>query len=763
MNNTMSRFELSKIAFTLAILFFTYSCNFKSPEKSEFDDQVSSLISNMSLEEKVGQMTQVTIDLILKDDSNIEVDPEKLRTAILDKKVGSILNVKGNAYTLKEWHSIINQIQDLATSETPNAIPVLYGIDAIHGASYIQGGTLFPHNIGMAAARNPDLAAQSANVTALETRAAGIRWNFDPVVGMGREPLWSRFEETYGEDVYLTSSMGASVIEAYEKNDLKKTDAIASCMKHFIGYSVPASGKDRTPAYIPERQLREIFLPPFQAAVDAGTSTVMINSGEVNGVPVHGSEFFLKSILRDELGFKGLAVSDWEDIIRLHTRHKIAATPKEAVKIAVNAGIDMSMIPLDYSFYDYLVELVNEGEVSMARIDEAVGRILQLKLDLGLFDNPLPENEAIKNFGKEEFKDLAKQAALESITLLKNESNVLPLSGNKRILIAGPGANNIPSLHGSWSFTWQGNNSDYYPESTQTIVEAFSNYFAEEGFNGSIISNANPDFNHPDNYNSSKLISDAKLADVIVLCRGENSYAEGPGVIDDLTLDKKQIELAKAAASTGKPVVVVLVQGRPRVISSIESEMDAIVNAYRPGSQGASAILDVLTGTYNPSGKLPYTYPKMTGDIVLYDHKFSETIREDQPNTYGSGAYRPQWPFGHGLSYTSFAYSDLQLSTNSIKEDGEVEVSVNVANTGEIEGLHTVELYVSDRYASVTPSNRKLKGFKKIALDAGESKVVQFKLKASDLSFVGLDNKWRTEAGEFDIKIGNLTSTFNLQ
>lgn len=759
----MPSLRLSKTYFILVILLITYSCNFKSPSKDELNPEVASLLSQMTVEEKVGQMTQVTIDLILKDDSNTEVDLEKLKIAILERKVGSILNVKGNAYTIQEWHSIINQIQDLATSETPNAIPVLYGIDAIHGANYIQGATLFPHNIGLAATRNPELAAQSASVTAMETRAAGIRWNFDPVVGMGREPLWSRFEETYGEDVHLTSTMGTSVIKAYEKDDLKKNDAVASCMKHFIGYSVPASGKDRTPAYIPERQLREIFLPPFQAAVDAGTSTVMVNSGDVNGIPVHGNPYLLQDILRDELGFQGLAVSDWEDIIRLHTRHKIAATPKEAVKIAVNAGIDMSMIPLDYSFSDYLIELVNDGEVSMARIDEAVSRILKLKLELGLFDNPLPESSATENFAKPEFKALAKQAALESITLLKNESNTLPLNGNKRVLIAGPGANNIPSLHGSWSFTWQGDNADYYPESTQTIVEAFSDYFVSENFTGSVISSSHPDFDHPDNFNTKKLTADAKLADVIILCLGEYSYAEGPGVIDDLTLDSRQIELAKAAAKTGKPVILVLVQGRPRVISSIVSGMDAIINAYRPGSQGAAAILDVIAGSYNPSGKLPYSYPKKTGDIVLYDHKYSETIREDQPNTYGAGAYRPQWPFGFGLSYSTFDYSELTLNKSSISKNDNVEVSILVTNSGDVGGQHSVELYISDKYASITPSNRKLKGFKKINLEPGESQTVSFTVSSKDLSFIGANNKWIVEPGEFDVSIGNLTSTFTYQ
>ncbi len=758
----MLRFQLFRICMVLTVL-LVGSCNFKSPEKEVADQQVAALLSNMSLEEKVGQMTQVTIDLILKDESTTEVDPQKLKVAIVDKKVGSILNVKGHAYTLEEWHTIINSIQEIAMKETPNAIPVLYGIDAIHGASYLLGGTLFPHNIGIAATRNPNLAGKAAHITALETRATGIRWNFDPVVGMGREPLWSRFEETFGEDVFLTSSMGSSVIKAYEKDDLRKAEAVASCMKHFIGYSVPASGKDRTPSYIPERQLREIFLPPFQKAVEAGTSTVMVNSGEVNGIPVHANPYLLKTILRGELGFEGLAVSDWEDIIRLHTRHKMASSPEEAVKLAVNAGIDMSMIPLDYSFHDYLIELVNDGEVSMHRIDEAVSRILKLKVELGLFDNPAIEENAIENFGKPEYKEVAKQLALESITLLKNQSNILPLEGVNKILIAGPCANNIPSMHGSWSFTWQGNDPRFYPESTQTVLEAFGDSFGKENSDMSIISRSNPRFDHPDNYDTNKLMADAKLADAIILCLGENSYAEGPGVIDDLTLDSRQIELAEAAIQTGKPIILVLIQGRPRVISSIEREMDAIINAYRPGSQGASAIVDVITGKYNPSGRLPFTYPKKTGDIVLYDHKFSETIREDLPNTYAGGAYRPQWAFGFGLSYSTFKYSKLKLNKETLTEGGNIEITLSVTNAGKRAGQHIVELYASDVYASVTPSNKKLKGFDKIYLEPGESKVVNFTLSDNDLAFVGADNQWITEPGEFEVSVGDLRATFNYQ
>ncbi|HMQ61150.1 MAG TPA: glycoside hydrolase family 3 protein, partial [Flavilitoribacter sp.] len=418
--------------------------------------KVKDLMARMTIEEKVGQMTQVTIDMVMQDQGNQNIDEAKLRTAILDKKVGSILNVKWYGYDLAKWHEIISRIQDVAVGESPHKIPVLYGIDAIHGANYILGGTLFPHNIGMAATRNDELVKAAAKITAAETRASGIRWNFDPVLDVGRQPLWPRFEETFGEDTYLTGQMGSAVIQAYEEDGLEEITAVASCMKHYLGYSVPLSGKDRTPAYIPETQLREIFLPPFEKAVKAGASTIMINSGEVNGVPVHASHFLLTDVLRGELGFEGLAVSDWEDVIRLHTRHKIAATPKEAVMLAVNAGIDMSMVPLDYSFYDLLLELVKEGKVSEKRIDEAVERILLLKFRLGLFDNPYPEEAAKNQFGRPEYSQTALNAALESITLLKNEGNILPLTGNPKILVAGPGANNKASLHGSWSFSWQG-------------------------------------------------------------------------------------------------------------------------------------------------------------------------------------------------------------------------------------------------------------------------------------------------------------------
>lgn len=730
-----------------------HSCMFTSKPESNMDYQVLDLMKEMSIEQKVGQMTQITLGKIHNDG---KLDLEELRRAILEKNVGSIINVNGSPFSPEEWHELLTAIQDIAMKESEQKIPILYGIDAIHGTSYTRGSTLFPHNIGMAAARNEDLAAQTAKVTAMEVRASGIRWNFDPTLGIGRQPLWSRFEETYGEDVYLTSTLGGTVIKAYESDGLKNPTAVASCMKHYLGYSTPLSGKDRTPAYIPDIQLREYYLPPFEAAVANGTSTVMINSGEINGIPVHASSYYLKDILRDELGFQGLAVSDWEDIIRLHIRHKVAATPKEAVKIAVNAGIDMSMVPMDYSFYDYLVELVKEGEVSEQRIDEAVYRILKLKFDLGLFDNPYPEKEALANFGKAEYKALAMNAALETITLLKNENNVLPLSKNSKILLAGPAADNIGALHGSWSYTWQGDNESAYNSGTMTIKDALEVKIGKD----QVITQVVPEFSAPANTDAQFIRKQAASADVIVLALGEKAYAESPGGIDDLMLPTAQLDLAKAAIKTGKPVVLLLAQGRPRVISPIEPDVSGILNLYRPGCEGASAAMEVLFGDYNPNGRLPFTYPKNTGDIVLYDRKNSENFKESEPDNYGLGGFSPQWPFGHGLSYTSFSYDQLQLDKTNLSGDEILNVSVNVRNVGDRDGMVSVELYVSDLYASITPNEKRLKKFKKIGIKAGNSSQINFQLAKSDLSFINAKGERVTEDGEFRLMIGDQEEKF---
>ncbi|WP_420581115.1 glycoside hydrolase family 3 N-terminal domain-containing protein [Reichenbachiella sp.] len=749
----MKLFQYKKYIAPILALSFFYSCEQKPQSNSKKDPQVLELMSKMSLEQKVGQMTQITLGKF-HEDGQLNVD--LLREAIIDKNVGSILNTNGSPLTVDQWHKLLIAIQNIATKETKLKIPILYGIDAIHGTSYTKGSTLFPHNIGMAAARNADLVAQSAKITGMEVRASGIRWNFDPTLGIGRQPLWSRFEETFGEDVYLTSTLGGTAINAYEEDGLKNITAVASCMKHFIGYSTPQSGKDRTPAYIPDIQLREYYLPPFEAAVANGTSTVMINSGEVNGVPVHASKYYLQDILRDELGFEGLAVSDWEDIIRLHIRHQVAATPKEAVKLAVNAGIDMSMVPLDYSFYNYLIELVNEGQVSLTRIDGAVYRILKLKFDLGLFDNAYPEEEAKANFGKAEYTDVALNAALESITLLKNEGEVLPLSKDAKILLTGPGANNIGALHGSWSYTWQGDAEDAYNEGTLTLKDAM----IEKIGAGNVITNAVANYNDDTNTSTTFVKQNASKADAIVLAIGEKSYAESPGGIDDLTLDQNQLQLVEAAVATGKPVVLLLAQGRPRVISSVEPGVKGILNLYRPASQGAKATMEILFGDYNPNGRLPFTYPKNTGDIVLYDRKHSENYKESEPDTYGLGGFAPQWAFGHGLSYTTFSYSDLKLDKTTLGPNDQINVTVTVNNTGNRDGKVAVELYVTDLYASVTPGEKRLKKFKKIEIKSGNSTQVDFQLATADLSFINQNSERVTEEGEFTLMIGDQQESF---
>lgn len=737
------------VLLSIVLLLISFGVSAQTIEKS-IDKKVGTLLSKMSIEEKVGQMTQVTIDLILKDESLDEIDKAKLKEAILTKKVGSILNVKGHAYSMDKWHEILTAIQKEAVENSPNNIPVLYGIDAIHGANYIQGATLFPHNIGMAATRNPELVKQSAEITAIETRASGIRWNFDPVLGLGRQPLWSRFEETFGEDVYLVSNLGSAAIRGYEGNALTDPSSVASCMKHYLGYSIPLSGKDRTPAYVPEYTLREYLLPPFEQAVASGTSTVMINSGEINGVPVHASKYLLTDVLRGELGFEGVAVSDWEDVIRLHTRHKVADSPKEAVRMAVDAGLDMSMVPYDYSFYDLLVELVKEGTITEERIDESVGRILKLKYKLGLFTNPYPEEEALKLVDRKKSIEVALAAALESMTLLKNEQNILPLKANAKILLAGPAANNLTSLHSAWSYVWQGNDNRQYPKSTLTIQQELVQRLGK----ANVISQAAADFNDPKNFDPLQFTADRiKGVDYIVLCVGEDAYAEGPGNIDDLMLEPRQLKLVEAAIATKKPVILVLVEGRPRIISSVEPSVAGVLLAYRPSTMGAQAITDVLTGTYNPNGVLPYTYPKATGDLIKYDHKFSEGIREDEPNTYTNGAYRPQWAFGYGLSYTTFSFSKLTADKTTFSTTDELTLTVSVKNTGKVAGKVAVDLYSRDLYASITPNYKRLRRFKKISLQAGEEQKVVFKVSPSDLAFINAQGKKVVEAGKFQFMV----------
>ena len=726
---------------SLFLIFFSCKNNISDEHKIE------KLINEMSIEEKIGQMTQLTLGFLSSNenqhDGNIKnIDTLKLIEAVNHYKVGSIFNSAGSAYSTEKWHEIINYIQFLS-QENENKIPVLYGIDAIHGATYTKNSTLFPHNIGLAASRNIDLIKKIATATAKEVRASGIRWNFDPVLDVGREPLWPRFPETFGEDPYLVSIMGAAVVSSYEKDSLKSTSSVASCVKHFTGYSVPKNGKDRTEAYISDIELWEYHILPFKKAIDSGASTIMINSGSVNGIPIHGSYYFLTEVLRNKLGFKGLIVTDWQDIIRLHTRHKVAENPKEAVRIAINAGIDMSMVPNEYSFYQLLLELVKEGKVTEKRINESVKKILKLKLKLGLFENPYVENSNNLKIDTNLHEKIALKSALESITLLKNENNVLPISEEENILVVGPGSNSLATLCGSWSFTWQGNNEDEYPKSYKTIIDALkvksNNIFsyAKRGFNNSI------------NYEL-QLEDDI---DKIILCLGEDAYAESPGVIDDLTLDENQLLLAEKAINSGVPVILVLTQGRPRVINSIVDEIDGIILAYQPGCQGANAVADVLFGEYNPSGVLPFTYPRYTGDIMHYDYKFSSSIQQRTPSVITYNGYNPQWPFGFGLSYTSFKTDSITLSSKTLTNGDTLIVTIPITNTGSMDGSKCVDLFISDEYSSISPANKKLKSFTKIELASGESLKISFNLTADDFAFVNDFGERILEKGTFFIQI----------
>jgi beta-glucosidase len=550
--------------------------------------------------------------------------------------------------------------------------------------------------------------------------------------------------------------MGATAIKAYEEDGLKNVTAVASCMKHYLGYSGPRNGKDRTPAYIPEIELREYYLPSFREAVKAGASTIMINSGEINGEPVHASRHLLTDVLRKELGFQGVIVSDWEDVKRLHDRHKVAATPREAVVMAVNAGIDMSMVPSDFSFYDLLLEAVKLKEVPMSRIDDAVKRILTLKFKTGLFDDPYPEAAAKANFGKPEYQQLALDAAHEAMTLLKNKNNVLPLAKNTRILVAGPSAQSITALNGCWSYTWQGNNEQWYPADSKTILQAIRDKAGEKN----VLTTTAKGFNSPGNYDVPSLKRASANADVIILCIGEDAHAESPGNTRELALPDEQVELVKAAAMTGKPVILVLTEGRPRFITNIEPVASGILMAYWSGKKTAEAIADVLFGDYNPDGILPFSYPRSMGEFVMYDRKPTEEVREVFNDNPGGG-YDPLFPFGFGLSYTTFEYSNLQLSSTTLKGDAKLNITVTVKNTGSRAGKHAVELYTHDLFASITPSIKRLRAFQKISLNAGESKQVTFTIDKNDLAFVNAQLKTITEPGEFDVMVGDKKVRFN--
>lgn len=738
------------------------------PERDN-TQKIDAILKRMTLEEKVGQMTQLAIGMIAKgQNQEIQIDPEKLDKAIVRYGVGSILNVSEQALTPDKWHDIIGQIQQAATKKSRLGIPVLYGIDSIHGANYIQGATLFPQEIGMAATWNPELMKRGSEITAMETRAASIPWSFSPVLDIGRQPLWPRFYETFGEDPYLDKVMGVAFVRGFEGTDVASQDRVASCLKHYMGYSLPLTGRDRTPAWIPENQMREYVLPPFAAAVKAGARTVMVNSAEINGVPGHINHHILTDILRGELGFNGFVVSDWEDIKKLVTIWHVAATEKEATRLAVMAGIDMSMVPLDYSFADHLIALVKEGAVPQSRIDEAVRRILRVKFELGLFDKPVPDPALKAKIGLPASQQASLQAARESMTLLKNSNNLLPLAKDRKVLVTGPTADSLLSLNNGWSYVWQGSEESLYPKDRPTIRRAIE---AKAGA-ANVTYVPGTKITRPPNTTSNNTPTDveeqvdiaaavraAGAADVVVLCLGEGSYTETPGNITDLTLGEPQLRLAEAIEATGKPVVLVLVEGRPRIINRIVDKAGAILMAYNPGNEGGQAVADVLFGDFNPSGKLPFTYPRTPNGLITYDHKPFET----EDTAFGNMAFAPQFEFGQGLSYTTFAYSDLRLGQKTITGSSDLSVNVTLTNTGNRAGKEVVQVYVSDLVASLSPPGKRLRRFAKVYLEPGQSRTLTFKLRPDDLAFIGADNKPITEPGEFEVRIAGLKDRFELK
>ena len=723
--------------------------------KNNIDQKVNSLLAKMTLEEKVGQMTNLTVDVISKTDASgkiiepHEIDEQKLEERILKYHIGSFQNVAGHAYDRKHWYEIISAIQRVAMQDRLK-IPALYGIDAIHGVTYTLGSTLFPQEIGMAATFNPELIHRAGEISAYETRASYITWNFSPVLDVAKNQAWPRIYETFGEDPYLVKTMGAAIIKGYQGNNVGDKYHVTSTMKHFLGYGDPLSGKDRTPAWIPDRYMREYFLPPFAEAIKAGSRTLMVNSSEINGVPVHASKYLLTDVLRKELKFDGIVISDWMDVSYLHTRHHVAATEKDAVALAVNAGLDMCIVPYDYNFYNYLIQLVHEGKVPMSRINESVGRILHVKYELGLFDRPVGNPEDYPDFGSAKFKAVSRQAADESVTLLKNNNNILPLKKTMRVLVTGPTANTMRSLDGGWSYTWQGEQDDKYASAKNTILEAIEQKIGKQNVQ------YEPGAAFDSLFNVNKAVEAAKQADAIVLCLGEPSYTENVGNIDDLDLPEAQTELAQQLAQTGKPVILVLAEGRPRIVTLANNAASATLTAYLPGNEGGDAIADILFGDVNPSGKLPFTYPRFPNALVNYYRKNIENGNGDD-----SHGYNPLYEFGFGLSYTTFQYHNLWADKHEVKDNETLTINVDVTNTGDRDGKETVLLYTSELYASIAPDTKRLRAFNKIELKAGETKTVTFKISAKDIAYVNDDGKTRAEPGEFKIQVAGQTLNFS--
>ena len=734
------------------------------PSDPVIEAHIQKWLKKMTLEEKIGQMCEITIDVVSDFEASkkngFTLNPAMLDTVIGKYKVGSLLNVPLSVAQKKEkWAEAIKQIQDLSMKEI--GIPCIYGVDQIHGTTYTLDGTMFPQGINMGAAFNRELTEKAAAISAYETKAGCIPWTYAPVVDLGRDPRWSRMWENYGEDCYVNAEMGKASVRGFQGSDPNHIGEynVAACMKHYMGYGVPVSGKDRTPSSISRSDMREKHFAPFLAAVRAGALSVMVNSGVDNGMPFHANRELLTEWLKEDLNWDGMIVTDWADINNLCTRDHIAATKKEAVKIAINAGIDMSMVPYEVSFCDYLKELVQEGEVPMSRIDDAVARVLRLKYRLGLFENPYWDIKKYNKFGSEEFARVALQAAEESEVLLKNEGNILPLAKGTKILLAGPNANSMRCLNGGWSYSWQGHLADQCAGAYNTIYESLCNKYGKEniiyepGVTYAPYKNDNWwEENQPE---IEKSVAAASRADVIIACIGENSYCETPGNLTNLTMSENQRNLVKALAATGKPVILILNQGRPRIINDIVPLAKAVVNVMLPSNYGGDALTNLLAGDANFSGKMPFTYPKHINALANYDYKPCENMGQMGGNYNYDSVMDVQWEFGFGLSYTTYSYSNLKVDKTSFTADDVLTVSVDVTNTGKVAGKESVLLYSKDLVASSTPDNIRLRNFEKIELNPGETKTVTMQLKGSDLAFVGYDGKWRLEKGDFKLKCGN--------
>ena len=729
----------------------------------DVEKKLEEILADMTLEEKVGQMTELAIDVLGEfKDGEFILDEDKLHEVIAEYKVGSILNAPGPmAQSLEKWQEIIGRIQEVSMKEI--GIPCIYGLDQVHGTTYILGGTMFPQNINMGASLNPELAYTAAEVTAYETRAGNCPWTYAPTIDLSPDPRWSRVWENYGEDCLVNSVMGSAAVRGFQGDDPNHipADRIAVSLKHYMGYSAPRTGKDRTPAYIPESVLREKFFAPFKACVEAGALTVMANSGSINGVPVHSSYELLTKWLKEDLQWDGMLVTDWADINNLYTREKIAADKKEAIKIAINAGIDMAMEPYDLGYCTLLKELVEEGEVPMSRIDDAVRRVLRLKVRLGLFDSPNTLAGDYPEFGSEKHAEKALRAAEESEILLKNTDGILPLEKGVKILVTGPNANSMRCLNGGWSYTWQGHLADRFTGEYNTIYEALRNKFGASNvrLEQGVTYVAEGKYDEENRPEIGKAVAAARNADVIVACIGENSYCETPGNLSDLALSENQRNLVKELSRTGKPIILVLNGGRPRLINDIEPLAKGIINILLPGNYGGDALANILAGDANPSAKMPYTYPRHSAALTNYDYRVSEEMDTMEGAYDYNAVVSVQWPFGFGLSYTTFSYSGFKVNKESFTAGDELVFSVDVTNTGSMAGKEAVMLFSSDLVASLTPENRRLRAFEKIELQPGETKTVELVLKGSDLAFVGADGHWILEKGDFRMQAGDQVLT----